>query len=137
MTKQLLALFSIIGFAVGCEENNPFAERVYRIKVINNSPEIVNYFYQNKYPDTTLPLSIPDLNGIRPNDYSFEDLSSRREWEDAFATSPSGTVSFFFLSVDTLSMYSWQTIRSQYKILKRYDVRLQDLDNSNWQLVYP
>ncbi|MBR3936990.1 MAG: hypothetical protein IKJ66_03545 [Bacteroidaceae bacterium] len=44
---------------------------------------------------------------------------------------------FYVFSVDTLEKYSWEDIRKGYKILKRYDLSIDDLDSLNWTITYP
>jgi hypothetical protein len=40
-------------------------------------------------------------------------------------------------SSDTLDTNDWQTIRSGYKVMKRYDVSLDDLKQNQWTITYP
>ena len=44
---------------------------------------------------------------------------------------------FYVFSVDTLEKYSWEEIREGYKILKRYDLSMDDLDSLDWTITYP
>lgn len=136
MSKSILGLLIITCFVAGCEDKTPiFVESVYGMRVYNNSDKLVNCFYQNNYPDALLPQNRPPLAGIRPNDFTF--LDSKEKWEKVFKKSPRDTLSFFILSVDTLQKYSWQIIRQQNKILKRYDLSLQDLENKGYKINYP
>ncbi len=47
------------------------------------------------------------------------------------------TLSVFFFHQDTLQKYKWQEIKDKYKILKRYDLSLNDLQNLNFSIPYP
>jgi hypothetical protein len=40
---------------------------------------------------------------------------------------PSDTLSIYFFHADTLRNHSWETIRDEYMILKRYDLSLEDI----------
>ena len=47
------------------------------------------------------------------------------------------TMRIFIISPDTLEKYSWEKIREDNNILKRYDLSRQDLDRLNWTIYYP
>jgi len=40
-------------------------------------------------------------------------------------------------SIDTLNHYSFEQIREEYKILKRYELSVEELENSDWIVTYP
>jgi hypothetical protein len=50
--------------------------------------------------------------------------------EEVFKYVKSDTLSFFIFSSDTLNKYPWDSIRSNYMILQRYDLSLTDLAKS-------
>jgi hypothetical protein len=131
--KVLFALF-ILYFSASCEAP-PGAEKVYRITVQNNSGEIVNVFLSKVYPDTSLPAVKPLLRGILPGSNTF--LDSEEKWEKVFDELPQDTLSLFVLSSDTVVAHSWDEIRDEYKILKRYDLSYSDLSNNDWTVSYP
>jgi hypothetical protein len=130
-----ISLLFVLGSLISCGDKNPFLERVYSIKMANNTPRNVTGFYQTNYPDTTIPINLPRLLGIKPFDYTV--IDSKQKWEEVIAEIPGRKLSIFVLSSDTVNTYSWDVIRTQYKILKRYDLSLQDLQNSNWTITYP
>ena len=89
-------------------------------------------FYPDSLPETdeyvAYDLSkIPHL-GYKPH-YSC--------WEEYFKDQPFDTLSVFIFHTDTLNKYSWEEVRDGYKILKRYDLGKDDLENLHHQLVYP
>lgn len=49
------------------------------------------------------------------------------------------TLCFFIFDVDTLEKYSWEEIRSGYKILQRYDLDVTDeaMRKLNFEISYP
>lgn len=134
MKKILIILVFFVSYAGTCEKN-PFAENVFRIKIANNSADTVTTLVSYQYPDTTIPDRYDRLGGIRPNDFRYFD--SREPWKEVFKDLPKDTLSVFYFSLDTIQAYDWQTIRSGYRILKRVDVSLQDLENNNYMVNYP
>lgn len=80
---------------------------------------------------------------IHPGDNSFQSWGQGSCFEALFSGGgahnllPADTLSIFIFSYDTLRKYDWETIRKEYKILKRYDLSLPDLRNLNWKVVYP
>jgi hypothetical protein len=47
--------------------------------------------------------------------------------ENYFHKIPSDTLSVFYFHVDTINKYSWEEIRQGYKVLRRYDLSIDDL----------
>ena len=129
----ICSLFLVVTFSA-CEKN-PFVERVYSIKIENNSPHWIAFIDSRLYPDTLLPITKPFYGASRPNDFAY--IDSKADWPDVFTKLPKDTLSIFILNSDTVITYNWDIIRSQYKILKRYDLSLQDLKNRNFVVTYP
>ncbi len=81
------------------------------------------------YPDTTLPL----------NNKTF--IIEKRDIGDAgfyyFPDIHGDTLRLFILDQDTINKYTWEKIRSDYKILKRYDLLYSDLAKIKWKITYP
>ncbi len=48
-----------------------------------------------------------------------------------------GTLSFFVLDAEVVEKYSWDSIRDNYVILKRYDYTEADMIANDWTIVYP
>ena len=118
------------------------------IKIINNSKSYIAYYpysflpislmYGEFYPDTLLPKdnivyycgSIPPMKTeYYETIYTSKEIREKYEEKDLLI--------FFVFSVDTLNKYSWDEIREGYKILKRYDLSIHDLDSINWTITYP
>ncbi len=118
------------------------------VHIINNSKSEIAFYpysllpisliYGEFYPDTLLPNDnigyyskrIPSMK-----DYYHETVFDSKEIRDEFGEKDS--LMFFVFSVDTLNKYSWEEIREDYKILKRYDLSISDLDSLNWTITYP
>lgn len=133
--KKLAIPIIFLAACSGTCKKNPFVEKVYSIKVKNNSSQWINFFDSRIYPDTVLPEVKPNYGATRPNNFAY--LDSKIDWPNVFSKLPKDTLSIFILSSDTISTYKWPFIRSQYKILKRYDLSLQDLENNNFTVTYP
>ncbi|HNB11084.1 MAG TPA: hypothetical protein PK754_16140, partial [bacterium] len=58
-------------------------------------------------------------------------------WEERFEDLPAETLMIFIFDADTLDQVPWEKVRSEYKILRRYDLSLQDLKDRDWKVVYP
>lgn len=124
----LISLFIII-CSFSCE--NLF-EHAYVIDVHNHSNDTTGCYYSSGYPDTSLADSKPRLQLIEPDYYTR--LESKKKWENIASRD---TLIIFILNEDTIEKYSWNKIRSDYKILKRYDLSLDDLKNQDWTVNYP
>jgi hypothetical protein len=107
---------------------------------IDNKSEFAISFYfplvgmkGGVYPDTTLFL-IPTQKSMYGSFY-VESGKGRTSGlsnitvENWVLTFPNDTVSIYIFSKDTLSTYSWEVIQRDYKILKRYDLSIEDFKN--------
>ncbi len=80
-----------------------------------------------EYPRNISNLVFPDSSNIIS-------IWTFRGWNKYFKKNK-----FLYLYIfdeDTLSTYSWDTIRSQKKYLKRIDLTFEDIKQSKWVLVY-
>ncbi|MCH7396767.1 hypothetical protein MM236_02155 [Belliella sp. DSM 107340] len=112
------------------------------IGTINDSNHDIQYFttiYKPEgliYPDTILPLRLsPPFSVSKSKSSSYLDFNMTGR--DLFSGIPSDTLSVFIFHPDTLALYDWGTIRSDYKILVRYDLSYQDLERLDWKVYYP
>jgi|SRR5690554_183757 len=109
----------------------------YSILLKNQSNhKIDSYLGANEhYPDTT----VVETNfrwSVYPG--SSIDYSATTPWEEIFERYvPSDTLSMFVFHTDTLETNSWETIISEYKVLKRYDLSLEDVQSLNYTIPYP
>lgn len=115
-----------------CDEPWWFADRVYSLKVENTSIDTIMVYPSFTYPDTSLVNQKPRLQTVRPNGSTF--IDSKKKWEDIL---PMDTLSIFALSKETIDTYRWEEIRSDYKILKRYDLSIEDMKNNSWTIRFP
>ncbi len=131
MKMNILAVLSIILCSASCEK---MVDHVYSIKIQNNTNDTLLFYESYNYPDTSIAQKKPILIRVYPKDYSY--LDSKKDW-DKVLVSPKDTLSIFILSKDTVDKYSWDKIRSDYNVLKRYDLSLDDLKNLSWKVTYP
>ena len=123
----------------GCEL---FMEKWYYIYVRNDSKRDIYVVSADglasvdPYPDTLLPNSQPHLDLIKPNTHI--KLVSSRKWEDRINNLiPSDTLSIYLFDADTVNICGWEEVAKDYKILKRYDLSVDDLVRMNWTVTYP
>lgn len=134
--KNMLKLSIVILILLNaCKDNHPF-ERVYSFWVENKSDKPVYFLVSYIYPDTTIPDTYNEIGLVSPN--SKNPIDSDKKWEEVFKELPADTLSvFIFSSREAISINNWQEIRSEYKILKRYDISIDDLKNNSWIISYP
>jgi hypothetical protein len=125
-------------YLLACE--NPPFDRYYPIDIQNNSTHSITFYvptpgFRQLYPDTTLPLAKPSMQ-IVPSGESRSEYSSY-PWEQAILEYPADTLSIYLFHFDTLNTNTWDQIRAGYKVLRRYDLSIQDLQNRNFRINYP
>ncbi len=129
MKMNILIIMSIILCSASCEK---IVDHAYYIKVQNSTNDTVLCYDSYSYPDTLISFDKPLLQTVTPQSYT--KLISKKEWKEVL---PKDTISIYILSKDTVNKYSWDKIRSDYNILKRYDLSLDDLEKQNWTVTYP
>jgi len=114
----------------------------YPIILTNNSKHSIGCYlasggyYGTQYPDTLLSAT---------NQYIIKDIKSGGRyyydsmirWEEIFPKLRKDTLSIFIFHNDVLAKYTWDDVRDQYMILKRYDLSLDDLRYLNFKIPYP
>ena len=130
--KLSILLFFLLS-ASACKD--PPFDRVYSFWLENKSDKFINFLVSDTYPDTTIPDTYNKIKGVSSGSKASYD--SYKKWEDVFDKLPSDTLSIFIFSDNTISNYDWQIIRTNYMILKRYDISLDDLENQKWIITYP
>ncbi|HMV25802.1 MAG TPA: hypothetical protein PLH27_08190 [bacterium] len=115
----------------GCSDALGFDSR---LEVINNSTKKIHFDGGFTYPDTSIG-EILSGEDIKPNSQRVFGIQGR--WEERFEDLPAETLMIFIFDADTLDQVPWEKVRSEYKILRRYDLSLQDLKDRDWKVVYP
>lgn len=140
--KQIILLFISL-FSVqllsSCIKDAALPGDIGVIKINNNSSENIELDYSNSYPDTSLKtnnLGDCDCGKIKPK--STCECNSRYGWKDHIKTMcKGGKLMLFIFNKDTINKYSWDTVVSKYKVSKRFELSIEDLENSNWTITYP
>lgn len=107
------------------------------LEIINNSEKAIYFHPSAGYPDT---LTL-DYNPSVAGDYFKIEKSSRKK--DVYRSCIEGEflistkIIYFIYDAQTLETTPWDTVKSKYLILKRYDLTLQDLKDMNWTITYP
>jgi hypothetical protein len=104
-------------------------------EINNNANHTISYYVGESYPDTLIIQTKPVLKTVQPNS-SFEE-SDWGTWEELFSQIEGNKISVFIFHTDTLNKYSWEEVRDGYKVLKRYDLSLEDLKESDFIITYP
>jgi len=130
----------VLLFASNCEKI--VIDKKYPLTLKNLGSKPIGYYfatggkYGTLYPDTTLPIR-SDYLGIKLESNKIFSYDSSTSWDTNYKAFPRDTLSIFIFETDTLLKYPWQVIRQKYKILKRYDLSLQDLKKLNYSITYP
>jgi hypothetical protein len=125
-------IFCLILLSCGCKN---WVERHYELEIKNSSSiNVYTYFYLvweggpdgAIYPDTLLSFDKRELICIN----SGEKFRTSRpvvpiiEW---ISSLPKDTLSVYYFHPDTLQKYSWEEIQREYKVLRRYDLSVEDI----------
>ena len=116
----------------------PYMDKVDPLYIKNKSYHTISIYPARRgfdflYPDTSITLK------YKP--YPLESFLSTNidsdNWEEEIEFLPKDTLSIFIFSTDTLNKYSWEEVRRDYKLLKRYDLSIQDLELLDYKVYYP
>lgn len=130
LTFVILTSYSVLGSS-GCDDVLGFDSR---LKIVNLSLKRIHFDGGYTYPDTSIALILHGEE-VAPN--SQQVFGIQGKWEERFKDLPADTLMIFIFDVDTLTLVPWNRVRSEYKILKRYDLSLQDLKDRDWKVIYP
>ncbi len=98
MKFNLLYILTFILLTIGCKP----IDKVYSIRINNNSNDTIQLFASYSYPDTSIINSKPYLYIAYPNDYS--SIDSDEKWEELL---PNNIISIFILSIEDLEKQEW------------------------------
>lgn len=130
-----LILISLCGFT--CFKPG---DTKYALDIQNGSNHPVAFYVaalgmEHMYPDTALQGSKPAMRTIQPDQSASWDISL--SFDKFFKELPTDTLSIYLFHPDTLAKYDWDVVRNEYKVLKRYDLSLGDLENTGFKVTYP
>ena len=136
MTRLFIIILSLTLFAttIGCNKP-PGVRVVYRIWVNNQSDSDIAVKTSKVYPDTTITFDQSNLRGCPIGERI--PLEGYDSWDELFNGLPADTLSIFIFSSDTIVKYGWEYVSNNYLILERSDLSYSDIDNMNWEYIYP
>lgn len=92
------------------------------------------------YLDTVVnivdPRKNPVLTKVEPKSKNPETMFKMSSYESGFGKSFDTLIVFTF-DADTLDYYGWDTVCANYKVLQRYDLSLEDLQDLDFRLCFP
>lgn len=138
--KNIIVLLCVIMLCSNSCEKPPFVDYFYDIIVTNSSRSdirvyLADEFASKQYPDTTLPNSKPALQKAPVGKSCYFD--SKTPWEENLKKLPADTLSIFFIDHAVYENEPWDSVRLHYKILKRLDLSIDDLNALNYKIAYP
>jgi hypothetical protein len=131
----LTCIFTGLFVSACVKSNPPDTTPAYLIFINNKTSNDLQVFYQLNYPDTSLQENRPITTNLSANTLGF--IPSEKKWDEIINQNSHHYISFFFMASGTLVKYSWDTVRSQYIILKRMEFHLDSLRKQNWTIQYP
>lgn len=126
----------------GLQSCEPFVEKFHTIELQNNSSQNILFTLGTigeafVYPDTIIPLDKTKMS-LAPLEAGYNTYIGRSPtWEERISYLPKDTLSFYIFAEDTINSYPWEVISTEYKVLKRYDFSVQDLEMLNYKISYP
>ncbi len=138
---MLLLLLTILFYGSTCNRESDDCHSF--ITIINKSDNAIYTFTEDIYPDTLhfgYSSTTPALESkILPNDTG-EAAELNNDCLEAHISSiffPSDTLMIYIFDANIIETEDWGKIVTEYMVLKRYDLSLQDLKNMNWTITYP
>jgi hypothetical protein len=132
----LIALLHSILVSSSCKKESSYYD--YRLKVVNNSKDMIYADFYQSYPDTTLSSNSHfdgEILKARPNDTIT--LIRGGSWENAFSSDITEKLMVYVFDAEIIEDTPWDTVKANYMVLKRYDLSLQELEKMNWTISYP
>ncbi len=125
----MLVLLSMVLISTTCER-----EEFTDLTVINNSIDTLLWYMKS---DTLLwDNNIYPVEGAKEN-HMINPYSSTIIREEFTKMNDTNYPHLFLFDKIIIDTTSWDIIKADYIVLRRYDLSLQDLENSNWTITYP
>ena len=141
---NILIILSLIMLSATCKKENT-EDCHHSITVVNQSEKDIYVHEYLGYPDTVYfkhgpnPVLSPELNKVKAGESNTNALWGRDCWEIEFENFivPSEKIMIFIFDAQVLESTSWDTVVSNYMVLKRYDLSLEDLKQLDFTITYP
>ncbi|MDR3244939.1 MAG: hypothetical protein LBT50_00720 [Prevotellaceae bacterium] len=104
---------------------------MYDVYYVNNTSFDMYYYVafgdkeNSVYPDILISFNKEELGRIKAQSYFV--LATWKSIESLIDKIPSDTLSIYYFHPDTLNKYSWKEIQQGYKVLRRYDLSIEDI----------
>jgi hypothetical protein len=137
MKIKILACLLILVSLLGCPN---YSDDTTIILINNSSDTLLYYDIYKKTGDTLLKN-----NSIYPTEETKKrwmllpnsQLLFPGRFKNLFEEMPEYQYVMFLFEKQTVDSVSWDIIKSNYLVLRRYDLSLADLEEMNWTITYP
>jgi hypothetical protein len=142
-TNKIISIIISIALLVSASKCEFTMETpTYNWFIENKSNHDINFFLAlgihsleyifTEYPDTILPNQYIskdsiDIYKIISGTKQLIYISINKKWEDCIKELSADTLSVYIFHTDTLQKYTWEEVRQDYKILRRYDLSSDDI----------
>ncbi len=140
-TNFVIVLTILLFNQTCCKKEDDCHKTIAFVNTTSQPLYVVSYYF---YPDTSSfsgirnPLLDSNFTKVRSNETNTQVLWGRDCIELAFKDLiPSDTLMVYVFDAMIIESTPWETVKSNYLVLKRYDLSLQDLKNNNWKIIYP
>jgi hypothetical protein len=139
---NLSLLFIVCIFTTGCPEPERQPEVDAVLSIINNSDIALYYGVDmGNYPDTNTFLVNRRFTGTAERDFfhipSHDMIDEPGPWISEYERMSTSKFMYFLFDKAQVDTLPWDTIKLNYKILKRWDLSLEEIQALNWTLEYP
>lgn len=107
----------------------------YVISIENNSGTTISLYGAYILPDTAISIIKPVLKIASPGKVT--EIYDDEVNDDKFNRLESNKLTIFIFNSDSVARYPWDTIRLNYRILKKYELNKNDLNNMGGYIKYP
>ncbi len=140
--NSIILIALIIFLNHGCGEKDENCHKIITFKNLTTSTLYVVSSYQ--YPDTSTfagipnPTLNPNFTKVFPGQINTQALWNRDCIESVFKSLiPCDTMMIYVFDAKVLEGNEWETVKTNYLVLKRYDLSLDDLNKKNWTINFP
>lgn len=141
-TPIIIFILAILLLGSTCKKEDEDCHKT--IAFINQTENTLYVRGAYDYPDTIIsagipnPILDPNFSKVQPNETNNQVLWDRDCIESAYTYSiPSDTLMVYVFDATVLETTPWETVISDNLVLKRYDLSLEDLQNSDFTILYP
>jgi hypothetical protein len=111
-----------------------------RLVFINKSDSSIYVINSDFYKDTTFvyvnyyPGNAPHKFKIQPHETK-SPIKPIGSWERVYEEQD--TIAFYVFDAQVLETTPWDSIKTKYLVLKRFDLTFADLESLDWTITYP